>query len=221
MSTPIIELSRVTKRVGNELILREVDLAVEKSKIVLIRGRSGVGKTTLAKIASLLVLPDDGVVKYMGHPVISDKDASAIRLREIGYVDQEYTLLPELTVRENVELPLRILGIPRNRYEDVLEEVLQVLGLRGLEDRYPDQLSGGQRQRVAIARALVKAPKLLVADEPVSNLDQETAFTVLLYIKELSRKKGLSAIITTVDLYTEYDVDDEYILSNGYLTKLS
>lgn len=220
MGRSVLELSSVYKRVGGELVLKGVDLNVEESKLVLVRGKSGVGKTTLAKVAALLTLPENGAVKYMGTPIINDKQASRIRLREIGYVDQECTLIPELTVRENIELPLRIGGLHRSRYIDRLNELLNLLGLLELQNRYPHQLSGGQRQRVVIARALVKMPKLLVADEPFSNLDQEAVGVVLGYLKRVSRELGLAALITTVDLYADYGVDEEYLLDAGRLVRL-
>lgn len=202
------------------MVLREIDLIIEESAIVLIRGRSGVGKTTLAKIAALLTLPDSGTVKFIGKTVESNRQASRFRLHDIGYVDQECTLIPELTVRENIELPLRMLRARRRTQVDVLYEVLDLLGLRELQNKYPHQLSGGQRQRVAIARAIVKIPRLLVADEPFSNLDQETVNNILAYFKKLTRELGLAVLITTVDLYTDYATNADYLLNAGRLTRL-
>ena len=201
------------------LVLRGVDLVVEGGLMVALRGRSGVGKTTLAKIASLIVRPDSGSVVFMGREVstVGDQVRSRLRLKYIGYVDQECTLLEELSVWENVELPLRLLGVERGERERVVYEALEALGLKGLERRRPRELSGGQRQRVAIARALVKKPRLLVADEPLAHLDDETARLVMSYIRELAREVKMGVLVTTTDLYSKMDVDLDYILENGVL----
>jgi putative ABC transport system ATP-binding protein len=215
----VLVLREVYKAVGGELVLRGVDLVVEEGLIVAVRGRSGVGKTTLAKIASLIVRPDGGNVVFMGREVsrVGDHARSQLRLKYIGYVDQECTLLEELSVWENVELPLRLLGVKRGERERIVYEALEALGLKGLEQRRPRELSGGQRQRVAIARALVKKPKLLVADEPLAHLDDETAKFVMSYIRELAREVKMGVLVTTTDLYSKIDVDLDCVLENGVL----
>jgi putative ABC transport system ATP-binding protein len=215
----VLVLREVYKAVGGELVLRGVDLVVEEGLMVAVRGRSGVGKTTLAKIASLIVRPDSGSVVFMGREVstVGDQVRSRLRLKYVGYVDQECTLLEELSVWENVELPLRLLGVERGERERVVYEALEALGLKGLERRRPRELSGGQRQRVAIARALVKKPRLLVADEPLAHLDDETARLVMSYIRELAREVKMGVLVTTTDLYSKIDVDLDYVLENGVL----
>jgi putative ABC transport system ATP-binding protein len=215
----VLVLQGVYKAVGGELVLRGVDLVVEGGLMVAVRGRSGVGKTTLAKIASLIVRPDSGSVVFMGGEVsrVGDHVRSQLRLKYIGYVDQECTLLEELSVWENVELPLRLLGVKRGERERIVYEALETLRLKGLERRRPRELSGGQRQRVAIARALVKKPKLLVADEPLAHLDDETAKFVMSYIRELAREVKMGVLVTTTDLYSKMDVDLDYVLENGVL----
>jgi ABC-type lipoprotein export system ATPase subunit len=215
----VLVLREVYKAVSGELVLRGVDLVVEGGLIVAVRGRSGVGKTTLAKIASLIVRPDSGSVVFMGREVstVGDEARSRLRLKYIGYVDQECTLLEELSVWENVELPLRLLGVERGERERVVYEALEALGLKGLERRRPRELSGGQRQRVAIARALVKKPRLLVADEPLAHLDDETAKLVMSYIRELAREVKMGVLVTTTDLYSKMDVDLDCVLENGVL----
>ena len=212
-------MREVYKAVGGELVLRGVDLVIKEGLMVAVRGRSGVGKTTLAKIASLIVRPDGGSVVFMGGEVsrVGDQVRSRLRLKYIGYVDQECTLLEELSVWENVELPLRLLGVERGERERLVYEALEALGLKGLEQRRPRELSGGQRQRVAIARALVKKPKLLVADEPLAHLDDETAKFVMSYIRELAREVKMGVLVTTTDLYSKIDVDLDYVLENGVL----
>ena len=219
----MLELEGVSKIISGEVVLKSVDLQVAGGMFIAVRGRSGVGKTTLAKIASLILRPDGGRVVFMGVDTsgLGDIVRSNLRLKYIGYIDQECTLLEELTVWENVELPLKLLGVERGVCERVLREVFEVLGLKGFEYRKPRELSGGQRQRAVIARALVKKPRLLVADEPFAHLDDETAKNVMAYIRELAREVNMSVLITTTDLYAEIDVDEDYILENGVLKKRS
>lgn len=217
----ILQLIEVSKTIGGEIVLAGVDLELESSSIILVRGRSGVGKTTLAKIASLLIRPDSGRVLFNGVDAWSSPGVRVhARSRCIGYIDQDYVLLPELTVWENIELPLVMIGVNKVERSRVIREALDMLGLRGLESRHPSELSGGQRQRVAIARAIVKKPLVIVGDEPFSNLDNETTKIVMTYFRELSRDLGTSILITTVDLYGEYDVDREYLLERGVLKRI-
>ncbi len=213
----LLELRSVSKVVGNELVLVGVSLSLKSGDVLVVRGRSGVGKTTLAKIASLQLVPDEGSVKFMGIDLTNSNDdlRSLLRLRYVGYVDQEYTLLPRLTVRENVELPLALLGIPKKEREDRVRYVLDQVGLGGLEDRYPTELSGGERQRVAIARALVKKPKLLVADEPFSNLDEITTSKIVSLLKTLLPETAI--LITTTDLSADYGIGVSKFLIRGKL----
>ena len=214
-----LELQGVAKKINGERVLENIDLTIPRGVIVVVRGRSGVGKSTLAKIAALIIDPDSGRVVFNGRDVsgLSEHEKSALRLRYIGYVDQDCTLINELTVWENIELPLKLLGVEKNRRVEIVNSVVEALGLKGLEYRRPRELSGGQRQRVAIARALAKKPLLLVADEPLAHLDDETARIVLDYIREVAGETGMSVLMTTTDLYTRLEVDRDYLLVNGVL----
>lgn len=214
-----LELQGVAKKINGERVLENIDLTIPRGVIVVVRGRSGVGKSTLAKIAALIIDPDSGRVVFNGRDVsgLSEHEKSALRLRYIGYVDQDCTLINELTVWENIELPLKLLGVEKNRRIEIVNSVVEALGLKGLEYRRPRELSGGQRQRVAIARALAKKPLLLVADEPLAHLDDETARIVLDYIREVAGETGMSVLMTTTDLYTRLEVDRDYLLVNGVL----
>lgn len=212
-----LTLRNVVKRVGSDRVLNGVDIDVEPGKIIVVRGRSGVGKTTLAKIMALITKPDEGLVRFMGLDVSHGADPS-IRLKFIGYVDQFYTLLPRLTVFENVELPLKLLGVPRSERRRAVLTILKELGIAEKADRYPEELSGGERQRVAIARALVKRPSLIVADEPFSNLDDDTLSQVVKVFKRVA-SKGTAIVITSTDLYTDFGEDKSYVLANGKLVE--
>lgn len=215
----LLELRNVSKVVGNELVLTSVSLDLRRGEVLVVRGRSGVGKTTLAKITSLQLTPDSGSVKFMSADLTDSSDTlkSLLRLKYVGYVDQEYALLPRLTVYENVELPLALLGISRKERSRRVSEVLSRVGLEGLENRYPVELSGGERQRVAIARALVKKPKLLVADEPFSNLDELTTSKIVDLFKTLVSETGAAILITTTDLNTDYGIGTSRFLVRGKL----
>lgn len=214
-------LTNVHKFVSGELVLSGVDLSLNPSSITIIRGRSGVGKTTLAKIAALMVKPDEGRVLFNNIDVWSSRNyRENARKKLVGYVDQEYLLLPELTVRENLDLSIRISGVNRDQIKNILDEILEVFGLRGVIDRYPSELSGGQRQRVAIARALIKKPILLIADEPFANIDNINTKNIMSYLREFSKKYNTAILITTVDLHGEYDSDFEFTLQNGKLIQM-
>ena len=217
----VLELQGVRKTIGGDTVLRGVELSLGPGRVVAVRGRSGVGKTTLAKVAALLLKPDSGLVYFNGLDTskLSESELSSTRLKYIGYVDQDCSLIDELTVWENIELPLRLMNIERSNRAGIIGEVLEVLGLKGLESRRPRELSGGQRQRVVLARALVKKPILLVADEPFAHLDDETVRVVMGYIRQLASVSGLAVLITTTDLYAGMDVDEDYYLVNGVLVR--
>ncbi|MEM0352349.1 MAG: ABC transporter ATP-binding protein [Sulfolobales archaeon] len=218
--TTVLALRSVCKVVGSEVVLRGVDLELKPGDVVIVRGRSGVGKTTLAKIASLLLLPDAGSVEFLGVEASRASDAmrSSLRLKYIGYVDQEFTLLPRLTVFENLELPLALLGVPKGERSERVREILSRLDLEDHKDRYPSELSGGERQRVAIARALIKKPRLVVADEPFSNLDDLSVSTVVELIREVVAEVGASVLITTTDLVSNYGIGVSKVLHQGRIS---
>jgi len=218
----VLRLEDVWFSWGSEAVLRGVSLVVGRGEIVLVRGRSGVGKTTLARIAALILQPSRGEVVFLGRAVskMRSRERDLMRLRYIGYVDQSYRLVPHLTVLENVALPLRLLGVGGDEARKRAEEVMAALGIADIGDRYPEEVSGGQRQRAAIARALVKRPALIVADEPVSNLDDETASRVLELLREYAEKQNAGILITTTDLSTKYPCTREYILKGGILREV-
>ena len=215
----IIRLEGISKVVGREKVLDNIDLVVEPGSLVVVRGRSGVGKTTLAKIASLLLRPDHGRILFRGQDITDKNDSywSWIRLKHIGYIDQFFRLIPTLTILENVELPLALLGIDKSTRVDKALEILDELGLKDKVYRYPLELSGGERQRVAIARALVKDPILLVGDEPFSNLDEETISIVLDIFKRMCKEKKTGILLTTTDLYYRFNADMDFLLINSKL----
>ncbi len=182
--------------------LRGVDLTVEPGEFTTIFGPSGSGKTTLLNMIGCLDTPSEGEVKLNGDVVskLSQTELAMVRRYNIGFVFQAYNLIPVLTAYENVEFAVRL--IHHLKEEEMKEKVLNILeavGLKGLETRRPNELSGGEKQRVAIARALVKEPKIILADEPTANLDSETAAGVVDIMRKMNKELNTTFIFSTHD----------------------
>ncbi len=202
--TPLISLSAITRRftVGDETVqaLRGLDLSIARGEYIAIMGPSGSGKSTLLNVLGLLDRPDSGHYLLDGRDVTGlDDDALARARREqIGFVFQSFHLVPRLSARENIELPMVLAGIdPAERAERV-EVLLRDYGLTPRADHRPNQLSGGQCQRVAIARAMAMRPSLILADEPTGNLDRHTGQDVIALLEGL-QAAGATLIVVTHD----------------------
>jgi putative ABC transport system ATP-binding protein len=215
----LIELSGVWKSYGLVEVLRGVDLSVREGDFVSIRGRSGAGKTTLLKIMGLLEVPDRGEVKLLGRDVgkLGDGERSEARLRYIGFVFQFFNLIPSLTVLENVELPLALAGVKRGERRRRALELLERFSLTHLADRFPETLSGGERQRVAIIRALANDPRIVLADEPTSSLDDENSKLVMDLLAEVNAERRVAIVLTTTDLYERLPTNRDLVLKDGRL----
>ena len=200
----MLELQGVTKVYGEGATvvnaLRSVDLKVEPGAMVAVMGPSGSGKSTLLTIAGSLEEPTKGEVLIDGAPLsrMSRNDKARLRRRSVGYVFQDFNLLPGLTAAENVSLPLELDGTSARKARIAALKALDGLGLGQRASHYPDQLSGGERQRVAIARAVVGAPPVLLADEPTGNLDSATGAAILALLEDLNRQ-GTTVVIITHD----------------------
>lgn len=182
--------------------LTDLDLRVEKGEFVAIIGPSGSGKTTLLNILGCLDLPSSGTMIYAGTPVhgLSEKGLSEYRRAHLAFIFQSFNLIPVLTVRENVELPLVIdRSLDAKAMRQKATAMIAAVGLADKENRYPRELSGGQEQRVAIARALVKDPVLVLADEPTANLDSKTAAEIVDLMKDMNTRLGTTFIFSTHD----------------------
>ena len=181
--------------------LREVSLEVPAGELLVLRGPSGSGKTTLLNLLGGLDRPTSGRVWLGGREVTSASEADLVDMRrhDIGYVFQSFALLPVLSAAENVELPLRIRGLPVADREARVAELLDVVGLDAHANQRPAELSGGQQQRLGIARALANRPSLLIADEPTGQLDSVNAEAMMSLIAALVHLHGVAAVVSTHD----------------------
>ncbi|WP_305847223.1 ABC transporter ATP-binding protein [Niveibacterium sp. COAC-50] len=202
--TPLISLSAITRRftVGDETVqaLRGLDLSIAQGEYIAIMGPSGSGKSTLLNVLGLLDRPDSGHYLLDGRDVTGlDDDALALARREkIGFVFQSFHLVPRLSARENIELPMVLAGIDPAERAGRVEVLLRDYGLTPRADHRPNQLSGGQCQRVAIARAMAMRPSLILADEPTGNLDRHTGQDVIALLEGL-QAAGATLIVVTHD----------------------
>jgi putative ABC transport system ATP-binding protein len=179
--------------------LRGVSLAIASGEIVAVMGASGSGKSTFMNIIGCLDRPTRGTYRLNGTDVstLSSDDRATIRNHQIGFVFQNFNLIPRTSAIENVELPLFYSDVPIGRQRQRAREALVAVGLSGREHHLPNQLSGGQQQRVAIARALVNQPSLLLADEPTGNLDTQTSIEILDIFQRLNREHGITVVLVT------------------------
>jgi len=216
----VLELQRVSKVYGQDATvvnaLSGVDLSVQPGAMVAVMGPSGSGKSTLLTIAGSLEEPTEGEVLIEGAPLsrMSRNARARLRRRSIGYVFQDFNLLPGLTAAENVALPLELDGMPARRARAAGLRALDDLGLAERAGRFPDQLSGGERQRVAIARAVVGERRLLLADEPSGALDSVNAEAVMRLVHDAC-KRGVAAVVVTHDAQLASWADRVVFLRDG------
>jgi putative ABC transport system ATP-binding protein len=198
----IRNLSKVYER-GNQQVevLHHVDLDIEQGDFVALMGPSGSGKTTLLNLIGGLDSPTEGIIAVSGRRIdqLSEGALAKWRASNVGFVFQFYNLLPMLSARKNVELPLLLTKLPASRRKHNAGVALQLVGLADRTTYKPSELSGGQQQRVAIARAIVSDPKLLVCDEPTGDLDRQSAEEILGLLRQLNRLYGKTIIMVTHD----------------------
>ncbi len=181
--------------------IRGVTLQIESADFLSIVGPSGCGKTTLLNMIGCIDTATSGSVQFDGTNVaeLSDAKGAELRLRDIGFIFQSFNLVPVLSVRENVELPMVLKGTSKERRKETVDRLIDSVGLERFASHKPSELSGGQRQRVAIARALVNGPRLVIADEPTANLDSKTGQEVLSVMRDLNRQEGVTFLFSTHD----------------------
>lgn len=215
----VIELVNLWKKYNSTELLRGVKLAVEKGQFISIRGKSGMGKTTLLRIIGLLEPHDKGELRLLGRDIngLGDNQKSGIRLNQIGFVFQFFNLIPSLTVTENIELPLALAGIRKKERKQRASELLKYFDLTGLSERFPETLSGGERQRIAVIRALAKNPAIILADEPTSSLDEENSNLLMNLLTTVNRDKKVTIVLTTTDQYEKLPTTRDYLLKDGHI----
>jgi putative ABC transport system ATP-binding protein len=220
----VIETRRLNKEFMRDefhiIALKDVDLEVRRGEFVALMGPSGSGKSTLLHLAAAMDRPTSGNIRVLGEDLSNMPDSKIAQWRNshVGFVFQSFNLIPVLTALENVELPLKLMKLTRQRRTDQAKRALELVGLGDRMDHTPRQLSGGQEQRVAIARAIVTDPDLILADEPTGNLDAASAQDVLTLLSRLNREFGKTIVMVTHDPHAAQVADRIARLEKGALS---
>jgi putative ABC transport system ATP-binding protein len=223
--TPFLRFHDLTKSYYEgdvrRVVLQNAHAEFEPGEITAIVGKSGSGKTTLLNLIGGIDAPDSGQIWLDGKELsaLSERDRTFFRRARIGFVFQFYNLIPTLTVRENVSLPLELNRVPRAQANEKVQDLLDAVGLLERWDTFPEKLSGGEQQRVALARALVHDPLLILADEPTGNLDEETGAQVLSLLAHLTREQNRTLLIVTHSLDATSHADRVLRLTHGQLAE--
>lgn len=215
---PIVETSRLCKSYNESVsALSNIDISIEKGEFAAIVGRSGSGKSTLMNIIGCLDSPTSGAVRINSAEINYSDQASLVDIRRnvIGFVFQQFNLIPNLTARENIEYPLLFNYHPPAERRERVDYLLGQVELMNRAEHYPQELSGGEQQRIAIARALVNRPLLVLADEPTGNLDSGTGESILKLIKDLNRAQGTTFVIVTHDADLASHAERTISISDG------
>ena len=210
MSNDFLVLKNVTKAFGKSVVIDDLDLTIKRGTMVTLLGPSGCGKTTILRLVAGLENPTSGQIFIDGEDVTK----SSIQNRDICIVFQSYALFPHMSIGDNVGYGLRMQNVSKEERKQRVKEALELVDLAGFEDRYVDQISGGQQQRVALARALVLKPKVLLFDEPLSNLDANLRRAMREKIRELQQSLGITSLYMTHDQTEAFAVSDEVIVMN-------
>ncbi len=205
-----IVVEHVSKRFGDFQAVGQVDLEIESGSLVALLGPSGSGKSTLLRLIAGLDMPDTGRIWLTGE----DATDRSVQDRNIGFVFQHYALFKHLTVRRNIAFPLEIRKVPPAKVKARVQELLELVQLDGLGDRYPSQLSGGQRQRVALARALAVEPKVLLLDEPFGALDAKVRKDLRAWLRRLHDEVHVTTVFVTHDQEEAMEVADKIVVMN-------
>lgn len=200
-------------------VLKEIDLEIKQGEFVAIMGKSGAGKSTLLYQISLLDLPTDGEITVAGVDILklSETERTNFRLSKLGYIFQDYALVPELTAEENVAIPLLMQGLDFDESMKQARTIIDNIDMVGKYKNRPNQLSGGQQQRISIARAIVQSPEILFADEPTANLDSASSEQVIDLMHDLHKNGQTIVMVTHEPEYTKY-CDRIIYLEDGKIT---
>ena len=210
MNNDFLVLKNITKSFGKSVVIDNLDLTIKRGTMVTLLGPSGCGKTTVLRLVAGLENPTSGQIFIDGEDVTK----SSIQNRDICIVFQSYALFPHMSIGDNVGYGLRMQNVSKEERKKRIKEALELVDLAGFEDRYVDQISGGQQQRVALARALVLKPKVLLFDEPLSNLDANLRRAMREKIRELQQSLGITSLYVTHDQTEAFAVSDEVIVMN-------
>lgn len=201
---PILNVNHLSKVYGNKQkfkALHDINFSVDKGEFVAIMGPSGSGKTTLLNVISSIDSISGGTVEISGNEInqLSDKKLAHFRKKELGFIFQDYSVLPTLTVKENIMLPLSVQKMKKDEMEKNYQDVTEALGIYDLSDKYPSDISGGQQQRTAAARAFVHQPSIIFADEPTGALDSKSAQDLLHRLETMNKQFNSTIIMVTHD----------------------
>lgn len=214
----MIDVSKIYP--GGSVALQDINVRIEQGEFVFIVGPSGAGKSTFFKMLFREVLPSSGKVIVNGHDLVkmTDKEIPYFR-RQLGIVFQDYRLLPDRTVYDNVAFAMRVIETPYRKIKRRVNDVLDLVGLRKRAHAYPTELSGGEQQRIAIARAIVNDPILLIADEPTGNLDPETSWEIMDIFREVN-KSGTTIVMATHDREIVDEMEKRVIaIEHGHIVR--
>jgi putative ABC transport system ATP-binding protein len=225
VTTPSYELEGVVRSYGEDstliLALDALDLTIKRGEFVAVFGPSGSGKTTLLQLLGALDRPSVGSIRFEGQPLelLADSALAELRLRAMGFVFQQFNLIPTLSAVENVEAALAPLGLGRLERREAAEKHLQAVGLEPRAHHLPSQLSGGEQQRVAIARALARSPRVVLADEPTGNLDTRNGELVMELLARLHGELQITLVLVTHDEWIAERADRVLRLADGRLVR--
>lgn len=202
----MVEFKNISYSYSKESGIYDIDLNVQDGEFCFLVGPTGSGKTSLLKMIYFDILPSIGEINVLGYNSSKTKSSKFHRLRKkIGVIFQDYKLLQQRTVYENIALPLHINGVGRKKIKDNVEEALELADLADYQNKYPNELSGGEQQRIAISRALLNEPEIIIADEPTGNLDPATSLEIMNLVKEINNN-GTTILIATHD----YDIISKF-----------
>lgn len=218
----ILEAKHISKTYKNGNVevkaLKPCSISFEKGEFVSIVGKSGSGKSTLLKLLGTTEIPDGGEILLNGESILhlKDKELSRLRRSQIGFIYQDYSLLPEFTAYENIIFPIRLDG--KTPEKEKIEELMQVLGILSCKDKFPGEMSGGEQQRVAIARAIAIQPAVILADEPTGNLDCENSNEVVTLMRKAAKMYHQTIIMVTHDMQTADYADRMIRIQDGEIS---
>ena len=211
MSLELKNIYKVFKSENTETVaVKDFTLKIEKGQLVTLLGPSGCGKTTTLRMIAGFETPTSGKIFLEGKDITNDPPNK----RDISMVFQSYALFPHMTVKENIEFGLKIKKLPKNAIEEKVKNIISLTGLEGMENRRPDQISGGQQQRVALARSLVMEPKVLLFDEPLSNLDAKLRESMRSEIRRIQKELNITSVYVTHDQTEAMSISDIIIVMN-------